>query len=33
MIGEMYLIVLFAAGIVSYCHFKEHLCKDDDDLE
>jgi hypothetical protein len=33
MIGEIYLVVLFAVGMISYCHFKEELCKDDDEIE
>jgi len=30
MFGEIYIIVLCAVGIISYFHFKEQLCKDDD---
>jgi len=33
MLGEIYLIVLFAVGIVTYCHFKKQLCKDDDEFD
>ena len=38
MFGEIYLVVLFAIGMVTYFHFKEQICSDDninnmDDLD
>jgi hypothetical protein len=38
MLGEIYLVVLCAIGIVTYFHFKEQICSDDninsmDDLD
>ena len=29
MLGEIYLVVLFAIGMVTYFHFKEQICSDD----
>ena len=38
MLGEIYLVVLCTIGIVTYFHFKEQICSDDninsmDDLD
>ena len=29
MLGEIYLVVLCAVAMVTYCHFKEQICSDD----
>jgi len=38
MLGEIYLVVLFSVAMVTYFHFKEQICSDDninsmDDLD
>lgn len=34
MLGEIYLFVLCAVGIVTYFHFKQQICSDDmDDID
>ena len=30
MLGEIYLVVLCAVGIVTYFHFKQQICSDMD---
>jgi hypothetical protein len=30
MLGEIYLILLFTVGIVTYFHFSPSICMDDD---
>ena len=30
MFGEIYLIVIFAVGAVTYFHFAPNICMDDD---
>jgi hypothetical protein len=33
MLGEIYLFVLCAVGIVTYFHFKQQICSDDMDMD
>ena len=32
MLGEIYLIVIFAVGMVTFCHFKDHIFSFNEDI-